>query len=149
MILVGKGRVCGGNLLCLCGNNLVALLAEFLSNGCYSGRISCYLNNAVLKAEIVAACFEDILHCLVLVDVAVLVVKNNNALQREQEVNAAGSAHVSAELVKVMADLACGTVSVIGKALNYNCNAVRTIALVYAVLVVVLLCAAVCLSSVH
>ena len=41
-----------------------------------------------------------------------------------------------------MADLACGTVSVIGKALNYNCNAVRTIALVYAVLVVVLLCAA-------
>ena len=59
VILVGKGRVCGGNLLCLCGNNLVALLAEFLSNGCYSGRISCYLNNAVLKAEIVAACFEN------------------------------------------------------------------------------------------
>ena len=44
-----------------------------------------------------------------------------------------------------MTDLACGTVSVIGKTLNDNRNSVRAVALIYAVLIVVLLCAAGCL----
>ena len=138
VILVSERGVGRGHLLCLSRNNIVTHTTQCLCNSTYLGRVSGDLNAAILEAEIIRTTFKDVLHSLILIDIAVLVVDNDDALKREHERHTARCTHITAELVEVMPYLTCCSVSVICKAVNDDRNAVGTVSLVDAVLVIVL-----------
>ena len=90
----------------------------------------------------VGAGLESVLHDLVLVQVAVLVVDDDDALAVEAPGHAAGGAHVAVVLVEGVAHVGGGAVAVIGHGLDDDGDAAGAVALVGDGLVIVRVAAA-------
>ena len=77
LILISKSGVCRGNLLCFCGNYGITHISQRICNIFNFLGIGCNLNTAVLKAEVISACFKNVFHSLIFVNGAFFVIMND------------------------------------------------------------------------
>ena len=138
IILVGELDVAVlGKHLNLSGEKLIALCDNGFCNGGNIVGLCVHDKSLAVGLKVVSACVKGLHHDGVLVKLLILVVDDDNALLIERPRNAVCCAHVSAVLIKVVANFACGTIAVIGHSLNDYGNAVRAVAFVNDLLVVV------------
>ena len=138
LVGVGQGDIVVRDHLDLGGIKGIPLALERFQHAAESGRFAGDLDGAVLHREVVGAGVHDVLHHLVLGIGLFLVVDDEDALLLEAEGNAAGGAHVAAELVEQVADVARGAVFVVGQRLDDDRDPAGAVALVGVVLVAVL-----------
>ena len=98
------------------------------------------LNSFLIDIEIIAAALENVVHYSIFVKSRVF--EHYYALSAEHERYTADSSEISAELIKIMAHLACCSVSVVSKTLNDYSYAVGAVSLISDVLVVIFILAA-------
>ena len=91
-------------------------------------RLCANFENIAVCEKISGTRFESVLHKFFLVNI--LFVDNNYALTGKHKRNTARGSHIAAELIKIMTHIACGSVAVICKSLNYYGDTRRTVALI-------------------
>ena len=126
-----------GNHLDGSGGKGVPLLLQGLGDGVEVVGLTGDLKDRAVGLEVGGAGVQGVHHHRLLVQVAVLVVDDNDALAVKTPTDAAAGAHVPAVLVEKVADLRGGAVAVVGEGLHDNGHAAGAVALVDHVLEVV------------
>ena len=109
---------------------MIALVLERLGDGVEVVGGGIDGEAVLLRLEVGGARVERVHHDGVLVEVAVFIVDDDDALLVEHPRHAAGRAEAAAEFVEVMAHVARGAVAVVGHCLDDHGNAAGAVALV-------------------
>ena len=130
IVLTGHDNVVLGNHLDLRTLEGIALLIQRLDHVVEAVRIGGDLKHGAVGLHILGAGIQRVHHHGILVQLALFVVNDDHALAVKGPADAALSTHALAEFVKIMADLGCSALTVVGQRLHDDSNAAGAVALV-------------------